>query len=46
MSVCLAATVTVAKPEEKPQPELVVEEDLKTAESNARQFGYPGENQN
>lgn len=41
LSVCIAATVTIANPEEKPQP--VIEEDLKTAESHARQFGYPGE---
>lgn len=46
MGVCIAATVTVAKPpEEKLVPAAVVEdlnEDLKTAETNGRQFSHGG----
>lgn len=39
VGVCIAATVTIDKPEEK-KPEVV--DDLKTAETRGRQFGHGG----
>lgn len=39
VGICVAGTVTVAKLEEK-KPEIV--EDLKTAETNGRQFSHGG----